>query len=96
MFSPSDMLFNWLREMLIEGILSNFERMFDDVNTRVGTIASQVGQTPMDWDIGIFNMIKTLSDTVIIPVAGMILTFILCYELITMVIEKNNMAEAVR
>lgn len=81
----------WIKEALIGGIISNFTGMFDEVNTKVGEIATQVGQTPQNWNSGVFSMIKTLSETVIIPIAGMILTFVLCYELIQMIIDKNNM-----
>jgi hypothetical protein len=95
MFGLFDAIADWFRGILIEGIISNFTGMFDEVNTKVGEIASQVGQTPAGWNAGVFNLIRTLSETVVIPVAGMILTFVLCYELITMVIEKNNMADSV-
>jgi len=77
--------------LLIEGIISNLSGMFDNVNTQVGAIASQVGQTPLQWNSGVFSMIQTLSETVIIPIAGMILAFVMCYELIQMVIDKNNL-----
>ena len=93
MFGLFDSIAEWFRGILIEGIIANFTGMFDEVNTKVGDIASQVGQTPAGWNAGVFNLIRTLSETVVIPVAGMILTFVLCYELITMVIEKNNMAD---
>ena len=83
----------WIKEALIGGIMSNFQGMFDEVNTKVTDIAVQVGQTPEDFNSGVFDMVKGLSETVIIPIAGIILTFVLCYELIQMVIEKNNMAE---
>ena len=89
----TDSIGDWFRGLLIDGIMSNFAGMFDEVNSKVGEIASQVGQTPAGWNAGIFNLIRTLSETVIIPIAGIILTFVLCYELITMVIEKNNMAD---
>ena len=91
MNSLFDKLTEWIKEALIGGITGNFQGMFDEVNTRVGEIASQVGQTPEGWNSGVFSMIKSLSDTVILPVAGMILTFVLCYELIQLIIEKNNM-----
>jgi hypothetical protein len=84
---------DWFNGLLIDGIMSNFTGMFNEVNTKVGEISSQVGQTPQGWNAGIFSLVKTLSETVVIPVAGMILTFILCYELIHMIMEKNNMAE---
>jgi len=93
MFGIFDSIAEWFRGILIDGITSNFTSMFDEVNTKVGEIASQVGQTPAGWNAGIFNLIRTLSETVIIPIAGMILTFVLCYELITMIIEKNNMQD---
>jgi hypothetical protein len=93
MFGLFNSIAEWFREILIDGIMANFAGMFDEVNNKVGDIASQVGQTPAGWNAGIFNLIRTLSETVVIPVAGMILTFVLCYELITMVIEKNNMAD---
>ena len=82
-----------IKEMLQGWVMSNLEGMFTDVNTKVGTIAGEVSQTPSAWNAGIFNMIKNLSDTVIIPIAGIIITYVLCYELITMVIDKNNMHE---
>ena len=86
-------LFDWFREILIDGIIANFTGLFNEVNQKVGEIAGQVGQTPQGWNGNIFNMVRTLSETVVIPIAGMILTFVLCYELIQMVIEKNNMHE---
>jgi len=81
----------WIKEALIGGITTNFTGMFDTVNQKVGEIAGQVGQTPEGWNSGVFSMIKSLSETAIIPIAGMILTFILCYELIQMIIDRNNM-----
>lgn len=93
MFGLFDSVSKWFRELLIDGITSNFTGMFDELNIKVGEIAGQVGQTPQGWNSGIFNLVKNLSETVVIPIAGMILTFILCYELIHMIIEKNNMAE---
>ena len=88
-----DSIAEWFRGILVDGITANFTGMFDEVNSKVGDIATQVGQTPAGWNAGIFSLVRTLSETVIIPIAGVILTFILCYELITMIIEKNNMAD---
>jgi len=79
-----------LQEFLIGAINNNLATMFNDVNTKVGTIANEVGQTPQGWNGNIFNMIKTLSDNVVLPIAGIILTYVLCYELIHMVMEKNH------
>ena len=86
---------DWIKNFLIGCITGNLTGMFDDVNSRVGSIASQVGQTPDGWNANIFSMVQNLSQTVIIPIAGMILTFVVCYELISMIIEKNNMHEGV-
>jgi len=91
LFGIFDGITNWFKEILIEGIMGNFARMFNDVNREVASIAVNVGATPQTWNANIFNMIRTLSEAVIIPIAGMILTFVLCYELINMIIEKNNM-----
>ena len=63
--------------------------MFGDVNEKVGTIATQVGQTPQGWNANIFSMIQTLSENVIVPIAGLVITYVLCYELISMVVEKT-------
>ncbi len=82
-----------IKEMLIGFINSGIETMFVEVNEKVGTIADQVGQTPQAWNSGIFSLIQSLSQTVMIPIAGMIITFVLCYELITMVTQKNNFHE---
>ena len=86
-----DAIEEWMRELLSGIIHSNLDRMFTDVNEKTGEIAAQVGMTPQGWNSSIFSMIETLSDTVILPIAGIIITFVLCYELITMVTEKNNM-----
>lgn len=93
MFGLFDAIAEWFRGILVDGITSNFTGMFDEVNAKVGEIAGQVGQTPQGWNSDVFSLIRTLSETVVIPVAGMILTFVLCYELIQMIIEKNNMAD---
>ena len=81
----------WFKELLIEGITSNLSGMFDTVNQKVGEIAGQVGQTPSAFNGGVFSMIRSLSNNVILPIAGIILTFVMCYELIQIVIEKNNL-----
>ena len=80
-----------MKNSLIDAIMDRFTGMFDSINARVGDIAANVGQTPGGWNPGVFSMIKALSDTVIIPIAGMILTFVLVYELIHMIMERNNM-----
>ena len=78
--------------MLVSGIMQNLSGMFDSVNQRVGDIATQVGTTPAAFSPGIFGMIRNVSESVIVPIAGMILTFIACYELIQMIIDHNNLA----
>lgn len=80
-----------LRELLTGFISSNLTTMFTDVNEKTGTIAEQVGKTPQAWNGSIFSMIHNLSDTVIVPIAGLIITFVLCYELITMITDRNNL-----
>lgn len=81
----------WMRNLLTGMVSSNLTNMFTDVNEKTGDIASQVGQTPQGWSGSIFSLIQNLSDSVIVPIAGMIITFVLCYELISMLTEKNNM-----
>lgn len=88
-----DKITEFIKEMLQGWVLDNLETMLTDVNTKVGSIAGEVGQTPSSWNAGIFSMIRNLSDNVMIPIAGMIISAILCYELITMVMDKNNMHE---
>ena len=82
-----------IKDILIGFIHSGMENMFVEVNDKVGTIVGQVGQTPQGWNSSIFSLIQNLSQTVMIPIAGMIITFVLCYELITMVTQKNNFHE---
>lgn len=91
MQSIIDKITEWLKEILVSGIMGNLSGMFDNVNQKVGEIAGEVGMTPSAWNGGVFSMIRNLSETVIIPIAGLILTFVMCYELIQMVMEKNNM-----
>ena len=80
----------WLREILVGGIINNLSGLFDSVNEKVGEISTQVGMTPQGWNSGIFNMIKNLSDSVILPIAGLILAFVMTLELIQLITDKNN------
>jgi hypothetical protein len=82
---------DWIKQGLIDAIMGSFTGMFDAINDQVSAVALQVGQTPEAMSPGVFSMIRTLSETVILPIAGMILTFVLCYELIHMVIDRNNL-----
>ena len=86
-----DSIVEWLKELLIDCIMDNLTGMFDQINTEIGEVAANVGTTPAAWNAGVFSMIRTLSDNVVIPIAGMILTFVLCYELISMIIDRNNL-----
>ena len=82
---------DWLRQILVGGIISNLTGLFDTVNQRVGEISGQVGTTPQAWNSSIYSMIRNLSDTVIMPIAGVILAFVMTIELIQLITEKNNM-----
>lgn len=83
---------DWLRELLVSGIMNNLTNAFDSVNQQVGQIATDVGQTPANFLPAVYSLIRNISETVILPVAGIILTFIACYELIQLVIGHNNLA----
>ena len=91
MFDLFEKIEEAIRELLTNFVSSNLTTMFTDVNDKTGTIAAEVAQTPQAWNSSIFSMIENLSNSVIIPIAGMIITFVLCYELISMITEKNNM-----
>ena len=93
MGSLFDWITDWIKEGLIEAITGQYTKIFDSVNTQVADVAAQVGETPQGWNSAVFTMIQTLSETVVIPIAGIILTFVLVYELIQMILEKNNMHE---
>ena len=92
MQSIIDSIVEWLKKLLVTGIMGNLTNTFDSVNAQVGQIATEVGMTPSTFSPAIFNMIKNLSENVIMPIAGLILTFIACYELIQLVISHNNLA----
>lgn len=91
MQSILDAINEWIKEILIGAINGNLSTMFGDVNEKVGTIAAEVGKTSQAWNAGIFSMIRTLSENVIVPIAGLVITYVLCVELISMVTEKNNL-----
>jgi len=84
---------DWIKSLLTAAIMSNLNGLFDDVNTQVGSIAQQVGTKPSSFEPRVFAMIEALSRNVVLPIAGVILTFIACYELIQMITEHNNMAQ---
>lgn len=86
-----DAIAEWLKGLLVAGIMGNLGGLFDNVNAQVGEIADQVGTAPAAWNAGVFSMIRQLSETVILPIAGLVLTFVMCYELIQLLIERNNL-----
>ena len=86
-----DKITEWLKGLLVDGIVSNLNGLFDSINNRVGEVATTVGTTPQAWNGSIFSMIRSLSENVMVPIAGVILTFIMCYELIQLLIDRNNM-----
>ena len=92
MQSILEQITDWLKSMIISGIMGNLSGMFDSVNQQVGQIAGDVGTTPANFSPAVFAMIRNISESVILPIAGMVLTFIACYELIQMLIEHNNLA----
>lgn len=91
MFDLFEKIEEWIHNLLVTFITGNLTTMFTDVNDKAGTIATEVAKTPQGWNSSIFDMIRNLSNSVIVPIAGMIITFVLCYELISMITEKNNM-----
>ena len=86
-----DAIAEWLKGLLVAGIMGNLGGLFDNVNAQVGEIAEQVGTTPASWNAGVVSMIRQLSETVILPIAGLVLTFVMCYELIQLLVERNNL-----
>ena len=92
MQSILEQITDWLKSMIISGIMGNLSGMFDSVNQQVGQIAGDVGTTPANFSPAVFSMIRNISESVILPIAGMVLTLIACYELIQMLIEHNNLA----
>ena len=91
MQSIFDAITEWLKGLLVEGIMGNLGGLFTGVNEQVGEIAAQVGTPPAAWNAGVFSMIRQLSETVILPIAGLVLTFVMTYELIQMLIDHNNL-----
>lgn len=87
----TDWITEWLRGLLIDGIMGNLEGLFTNLNNRVGEIAVEVGTSPATWNAGVFSLIRQLSETVVLPIAGIVLTFVMCYELIQMLIDRNNL-----
>ena len=90
MLNILDIITEWIKGILRDCIMGNLDGMFDQINSEVGEVAANVGTTPAAWNAGVFSMIRNLSDNVVVPIAGMIVTFVLCYELISMLMEKNN------
>lgn len=91
MFGIFDKIEEFFKELLLGGIQANLESMFLDINDKVGAVATDVGKTPMGWNGDVFAFIKSINDSVIIPIAGLIITAVLCIELINMVMQKNNL-----
>lgn len=93
MDSLLEALNEWLREMLINGIMGNLSGMFDNVNRQVADISVQVGQNPQGWNSSIYSMIQNLSNSIMVPIAGVILAIVMTLELIQMIADRNNMHE---
>lgn len=92
MNSILEQITDWIKEMLVSAVMNNLSGMFDSVNQQVGDVAAQVGTTPANFSPGVFSMIQSVSESVIVPIAGIFLTIIACYELIQMIIDHNNLA----
>ena len=86
-----DKITEWLKELLVSGVVGNLSGLFDSINSQVADVAGTVGSSPQAWNGSIFGMIKSLSENVMVPIAGIILTFVMCLELIQMLIDRNNM-----
>lgn len=84
-------LTEWLKEMLVGGIMSNLTGLFDSINEQVAEIAGTVGATPQGWNGGVFSMVQSLSQTVVIPIAGILLAIVMAMELVQMIVDRNNM-----
>ena len=95
MFGIFDKIEEFFKELLLGGIQANLESMFLDINNQVGAMAADVGKTPAGFNGDVFNFIKNINESVIIPIAGLIITAVLCIELINMVMQKNNMHDVV-
>ncbi len=91
MLNVLDTIQEWIMGILKDCIMGNLNGMFDQINTEVGEVAANVGMTPAAWNAGVFSMLRNLSDNVVVPIAGMVLTFVMCYELISMIIDRNNL-----
>ncbi|MCC8022341.1 MAG: hypothetical protein LIO46_00915 [Clostridiales bacterium] len=89
----TDWITDWLKGVLIDGIMGNLEGLFDNVNSQVGEIATQVGTSPEAWNSGVFSLIRNLSETVVLPIAGIVLTFVATWEFIQLIIDRNNLQE---
>ena len=87
----TDWINDWIKGLLVDGIMGNLGGLFDNVNNQVGEIATQVGTSPAAWNAGVFSLIRQLSETVVLPITGLVLTFVMCYELIQMIIDRNNL-----
>ena len=81
---------DWLKGLFIDGIMGNLSGLFTDMNNQISHVASQVGTSPAAWNAGVFSMIRQISETVVLPIAGIILTFVMCYELISLIIDKQS------
>ena len=86
-----DWIDDWLKSGIVQAILNTYGEIFNDINAQIGDVSNQVGRTPSEWNPEVFIMIRNLSETVVIPIAGVILTFVVCFELIQMIVERNNM-----
>lgn len=95
MQSIIDAIEQWLKDFLIGAITGNLSNMFSDVNNKVATIATEVGKTPESWNSDVFSIILTLSRNVVVPIAGLVIAAVLTYELISMIVDKNNMHDRV-
>ena len=87
----TDWINEWIKGLLVDGIMGNLGGLFENVNSQIGEIAAQVGTTPGAWNPGVFSLIRNLSETVVLPIAGLVLTFVATYELIQLIIERNNL-----
>ena len=91
MFDLFGKINEFFKDIMIDIIKDNLSAMLVDINDKVSTVAGEVGKTPSSWNSEVFTFIKSINTNVVLPIAAIILTAILCIELIQVVMRKNSM-----
>ncbi len=81
----------WIKGILADTVCSNLRSMMETIQTLTVGLDSELALSPDSYNADMWSMLQNVIDSAIVPVASLVLTAIMCLELISWLNEQNNM-----